>query len=320
MWPAAARVRLADHGPLLPPFSAAMLRRLLELIRFSHTIFALPFAFLAALLAWAYRAEARAAGGWRWQEFLGVLACMVAARSAAMAFNRAVDHKLDAVNPRTRGRHLPAGLLTPAAVWTFFAICCAAFIAGTLLFLPNRWPIYLAVPVLAFVCGYSYAKRFTSAVHFWLGASLLLAPVCTWVALLGFEAFATPLVLGGTVFLWVAGFDIIYACQDEANDRQHGLHSVPARLGIPGALRLAAVCHLGTVALLFALPWVYPPPGLGWIYLAGVTAVAALLIYEHSIVRPDDLTRINVAFFQVNAVVSLGLFAVGAVDLGIRLL
>ncbi len=294
-----------------------MIRRLLELIRFSHTVFALPFAFLAALLAWAYRSQTQANGGLRWQEIAGVLVCMVFARSAAMAFNRAVDHKLDANNPRTKGRHIPAGLLSLRVVWIFFLVCSAGFVAGTLLFLPNPWPIRLAIPVLAVICGYSYAKRFTAAAHFWLGVSLFLAPVCTWIALLGFENFLPPLVLGGAVLFWVAGFDIIYACQDEPTDRKVGLHSVPAAIGIPHALRLAAACHLVTVVLLFCLPLVYTQPGLGWIYLAGVTAVAALLLYEHSIVRPDDLTRVNVAFFQVNAVVSIGLFVVGAIDLAL---
>lgn len=294
-----------------------MFRRLLELIRFSHTVFALPFAFLSALLAWAYRSETQANGGWRWQEVLGVLVCMVFARSAAMAFNRAVDHKLDAQNPRTKGRHIPAGLLSLRVVWIFFVICGVGFVAGTLLFLPNRWPILLSVPVLAFVCGYSYAKRFTSAAHFWLGAALFLAPVCTWIALLGFENFLPPLILGGAVLFWVAGFDIIYACQDEPTDRKVGLHSVPAAIGIPRALRLAAVCHLVTVVLLFCLPVAYTQPGLGWVYLAGVAAVAALLLYEHLLVRPDDLTRINIAFFQVNAIVSIGLFVIGAIDLAL---
>ncbi len=311
----------------IPFDSAFMLRRLLELIRFSHTVFALPFALLAALLAWAYRAEvARQAAneaaqqaGWRWIEFLGIVLCMVFARSAAMAFNRAVDHKLDAANPRTLSRHLPAGLVSLKAVGAFVAVASLGFVASTLLFLPNRWPLVLAVPVLAFICGYSFAKRFTAAAHFWLGTALFLAPVCTWIAIVGFEGILPAIVLGGAVLFWVAGFDIIYACQDEATDRQQGLHSVPAALGTSKALRLAAVCHLFTIGLLASLPWVYTSPGLGWVFLAGVGAVAVLLVYEHLLVRPDDLTRVNVAFFQVNAIVSIGLFVVGALDLALRL-
>lgn len=284
------------------------LRLMLELVRFSHTVFALPFALLAAVMAW----HGGDGAAFRWQDLLGIVLCMVFARSTAMAFNRLVDRRLDAINPRTAGRHLPAGLVSVASVSLFALGCAAGFVASTLLFLPNRWPVYLSLPVLAFVCGYSLTKRFTMLAHFWLGASLMLAPVAAWIALRG-ELAWPPVLLGGAVLLWVAGFDIIYACQDAETDRRLGLHSVPARLGVAGALRLAAVCHLGMIGLLFALPAVYPP--LGWLYTSGIVAVAALLIYEHWLVRPDDLTRVNVAFFNINAVVSIGLFVIGAVDL-----
>jgi 4-hydroxybenzoate polyprenyltransferase len=194
-----------------------------------------------------------------------------------------------------------------------FAIVCAlGFVASTTLFLRNRWPLYLALPVLAFLCGYSLTKRFTALAHFWLGAALMLAPIAAWIALRG-ELAWPPVVLGAAVMLWVAGFDMIYACQDVESDVKQGLHSVPARLGIVGALRLAALCHLGMVGLLFLLPLVCPQ--LGSIYLAGITVVAVLLAYEHWLVRPDDLTQVNLAFFHVNAVVSVGLFVVGTVDL-----
>lgn len=285
------------------------LRLILEMIRFSHTLFALPFALLAAAMAWRLGGDTVA---WRWQDFLGIVLCMVTARSTAMAFNRLTDRKLDAQNPRTRMRHIPAGLLSVQSVALFTVVCAAGFVASTLLFLPNRWPIYLSVPVLAFLCGYSLTKRFTALAHFWLGAALALAPIAAWIALRG-ELAWPPVVLGAAVMLWVAGFDIIYACQDVEVDSQLGLHSVPAKLGVAGALRLAAACHLGTVLLLFALPAVYPQ--LGWIYLVGISCVAALLIYEHRLVRPDDLTRVNLAFFHVNAVVSIGLFLVGTLDL-----
>ena len=230
-----------------------------------------------------------------------------------MAFNRLVDRRIDAVNPRTKDRHLPAGVLSVGSVAAFTAICSLAFVGGTLLFLPENWlPLYGSVPVLVFLFAYSFTKRFTMLSHFWLGAALMLAPVAAWVAAGGEPAWA-PVVLGAAVMLWVAGFDIIYACQDVDFDKKNRLHSVPARLGVAGALRLAAVCHLGTVAGWFFLAWVFP--AFGWIYLAGVGAIAALLIYEHSLVRPDDLSRVNRAFFNVNAVISVGLFVVGTVDL-----
>jgi 4-hydroxybenzoate polyprenyltransferase len=295
------------------------LRHILEMIRFSHTLFALPFALLAAVMAWTAGARTDPPIAWRWQDLLGIVLCMVAARSAAMAFNRIADWRLDAANPRTTRRHIPAGMLSVASVTTFAVASAIAFVASTLVFLPNRLPVYLALPVLAFLLAYSYTKRFTAAAHFWLGAALMLAPVSAWIAIRGQQVIANPAdllpaaVLGGAVLLWVAGFDIIYSCQDVDFDRAAGLRSVPARLGVAAALRVAAVCHLGMIALLVALWWVFPP--LGWIYGAGVAAVALLLVYEHSLVRPDDLDRVNVAFFQVNAVVSIGLFLVTSLDL-----
>lgn len=283
------------------------LRLLLEMIRFSHTVFALPFALLAAVMAW------RTGGvSWRWQDLAGVVLCMVFGRSTAMAVNRLADREIDAENPRTIARHLPAGLLSVTSVAAFAIACAVAFVASALLFLPNRWPIYLSLPVLGFLCGYSFTKRFTSLAHFWLGTALGLAPVAAWIAVRGDLAWP-PVVLGAAVMLWVAGFDIIYACQDAEYDARIGLHSLPARLGVIRSLRVAAVCHLGTVVALAALPLVYRE--LGWLYVAGVITVAVLLAYEHRLVRPDDLTRVNVAFFHVNAVVSIGLFVVAAADL-----
>jgi 4-hydroxybenzoate polyprenyltransferase len=228
-----------------------------------------------------------------------------------MSFNRLADRKLDAENPRTKMRHLPSGLLSVQSVVFFAAVCSIGFVASTLLFLPNRWPVILSLPVLAFLCGYSYAKRFTALAHFWLGAALMMSPIAAWIALV--EPAWPPVVLGGAVLLWVAGFDIIYACQDYEVDKQLGLHSVPAKIGIAWSLRLAALCHLGMIGLLLALPLVFPL--LDGIYLTGIVAVAILLAYEHWLVRPDDLTRVNIAFFNVNAIVSVGLFLVGTVDL-----
>jgi 4-hydroxybenzoate polyprenyltransferase len=292
---------------------------LLELVRFSHTLFALPFALLAAALAWHAGSLAVPPQPFRWRDLMGIVICMVCARTAAMAFNRLVDRRLDAQNPRTADRHLPAGTVAPAHVVVWVLLSSAGFVAGTRLFFPNRLPLLLALPVLGFLLAYSYAKRFTAAAHFWLGAALMLAPVSAWIAIRGEQVMKNPwdiapaLVLGGAVLLWVAGFDMIYACQDEAFDRKAGLNSAPARWGIRGALLLAATCHAGTIVLLAALPLAYRP--LGLIYALGVATVAVLLLYEHAIVKPDDLSRVNVAFFQVNAVLSLGMLAATLVDL-----
>lgn len=297
------------------------LRHVLEMIRFSHTLFALPFALLAAVMAWTTPSPGGRQIGIRGTHLAGILVCMVCARSAAMAFNRLADRTLDAANPRTSRRHLPAGLLSVGSVVAFTLACGLGFVAGTLLFWPNPLPICLSVPVLAFLLGYSYAKRFTMLAHFWLGAALMLAPICAWIALRGELVLAEPadlvppLLLGLAVLLWVAGFDIIYACQDVEFDVGAKLHSVPARLGVSNALRLAAGCHLGMVAALVMLPLVSPQLPLGSIYGWGIAGVASLLFYEHAIVRPDDLTRVNLAFFHVNWIVSMALLTLGAVDL-----
>lgn len=282
------------------------IRYLLELIRFSHTIFALPFALLAAILAWHGREQP-----FSWRELFGILLCMVFARSAAMAFNRLADWKIDAANPRTAKRHLPAGLLSGPAVIAFTVACSAGFVAATLLFLPNPWPIRLAVPVLLFLLGYSYAKRFTSWCHYWLSAALMLSPIAVWIALRG-EVTWTPVSLAAVVFFWVGGFDILYACQDTEFDQAHQLRSIPARWGISRALRIAAFSHLLTAISLFAF---WHTAGLGLIFFIGIVGVTLLLIYEHWLVRPDDLSRVGVAFFQVNAVIGVGLLLLGAADL-----
>jgi|SRR5579884_549205 len=291
-------------------------RSLLELIRFSHTLFALPFALTSAVLAWKL-------SGFHVLQLIGILICMVFARSTAMALNRLADRRFDALNPRTAMRHLPAGRLTVGAVWLFTLLCAAGFIASTLIFLvfENPYPLYLSVPVLLFLCAYSYTKRFTALSHLWLGASLGLSPVAAWIAIRGIVSLsdlAAPLVLGGAVLCWVAGFDIFYACQDVDFDRKAKLHSIPAALGVRTSLRVAALCHLLMVLLLVVFYWAAAPQ-LGAIYLAGVAAAALLLIYEHSLVRPDDLSRVNQAFFQVNGIISVGLFLVVVVQLVCRL-
>jgi 4-hydroxybenzoate polyprenyltransferase len=284
------------------------LRHILEMIRFSHTLFALPFALLAACLAW--RQNAHEGIPFRGRELLGIVLCMVCARSMAMAFNRLADRRIDAENPRTAKRHIPAGLLSAAVVAAFCVACGVAFVAATLLFLPNRWPLYLSAPVLLFLCGYSYAKRFTALCHYWLGAALMLSPIAAWIAIRG-EVAWPPVLLGGAVFFWVGGFDIIYACQDVEFDQSRRLKSIPARLGISRALKLALFSHLAMLACLGGLWWT---ASLGMVFVLGIAVVAALLIYEHSLVRPDDLTRVNLAFFHVNAVISVGLLAVALVD------
>jgi 4-hydroxybenzoate polyprenyltransferase len=293
----------------------ATARKLLELIRFSHTVFALPFAFLSAALAW------RAEGAFRWMDCVGILLCMVFARSAAMAFNRLVDRKYDAANPRTAGRHLPAGTLRVATVLLFTLLTSAGFLASTLVFYfrepSNPWPLYLGVPVLLFVLAYSLTKRFTSLAHFWLGASLMLAPVAAWIAVRGMVDMGTPLLLGGAVLFWVSGFDILYACQDADFDKKAGLNSVPAKVGVRTALRIAAGCHAAMFLLLALLPLVNEH--LRWVYGVGLAAVGALLVYEHRLVKADDLTRVNAAFFQVNGVISFGLFLVVVIQLVVGL-
>lgn len=282
----------------------AVLRHYFGLIRFSHTIFALPFALLAALLAWRQTE-------FRLRDLMGVLLCMVFARSAAMAFNRLVDRRLDAANPRTASRHLPSGLLSVRSVVAFTVTTSLAFVTATLLFWPNPWPLLLSVPVLLFLLGYSYAKRFTALCHYWLAAALMLSPIAAWIAITG-RIELTPLLLAAVVFFWVGGFDILYACQDVDFDQQRGLFSIPARVGVRRALRLAAASHALAAMSLFALWFV---AGMGTVFLIGVMGVTLLLLVEHLLVRPNDLTRVNVAFFQVNAVISLGLLALGAADL-----
>ena len=281
---------------------------ILGMIKFSHTLFALPFALLGALLAsnqdnrWVFRPL----------DWVGILLCMITARSAAMAFNRLVDRNIDALNPRTATRHIPAGSLTPAEVARFTLVNALLFVAATMLFLPrNPWPLILALPVLGWLLGYSYAKRFTSLAHLWLGASLAMAPVAAWIAIQGQIAWA-PAFLGLAVLTWVTGFDIIYACQDEAFDRSAGLNSIPARLGANRALKLAAVFHLLTIVFLGLVGWTFP---LGRIYGTGVGLAALLLAVEHWLVKPDDLRHVNVAFFNVNIILSIGILTFAALDL-----
>jgi len=289
----------------------SLISRYLGLIRFSHTLFALPFALASATLAWNRQ-------GFELLSLGGIVICLAMARAAAMAFNRLVDRQIDARNPRTRDRHIPSGQLSVAGVSWFTALTSIGFVLGTLIFLPlgNWYPLIFCVPVLLWLLGYSYAKRFTSLAHYWLGLALSCAPVGAWVAIRGpliWGELAIPSLFAVIVAFWVAGFDIIYACQDEAFDRQSGLHSLPSRLGTKGALRLAALSHLVMVLAMAALPLVVEE--LGTIYWAGWAFVAVLLIAEHLLVRPGDLRQLNLAFFWINIAVSIGLWVVISLQL-----
>jgi 4-hydroxybenzoate polyprenyltransferase len=283
--------------------AASRLRATLEMIRFSHSVFALPFALLSLVLA-CEGVPPLPVLGW-------TLLAMVSARSAAMAVNRLADREIDARNPRTASRHLVTGALSPRFAAGFAAACVAVFVvsAGNL----GRTALLLSPAVLAVLLGYSFLKRFTWAAHLGVGLALGLSPLGAWVAGRGDLSgdLRVPLLLGGAVLLWVAGFDVVYACQDAEVDRREGLHSLPARLGVRGALRVAATLHAGCVVL-FAL--VAPVAGLSWPYLAAVGAAAAMLVYEHGIVSEEDLTRLSVAFFNVNGLVAVLLGAAGIAD------
>ena len=277
---------------------------LLEMIKFQHSIFALPFAVAAALAATGGQA--------RWREFGWILVAMVAARSAAMAFNRWADAGLDAENPRTAGRAIPKGEVSRGGALAFAVVAAGAFVGAAAML--NRLTLLLSPVALAVVLFYSFTKRFTALCHFFLGLSLAIAPVGAWLAIRGrFDLL--PLLLAAGVLLWTAGFDILYACQDVEFDRRRGLHSIPVALGVPGALRVAAILHGLSVAV-FALPIVFC--GFGAWYGAGVGLIAVLLAYEHRLVRPDDLARVNRAFFHVNAVVSVGIMGALLADLYAR--
>ena len=266
-----------------------------RMIRFSHSLFALPFALSSATLA-------AQAGGITARQAFWIVVAMVSARSAAMGFNRLADQGIDARNPRTASRELPRGALSRREVRAFVAASLALFVVAAGLL--NPFCLALSPVALAIVLGYSYTKRFTAASQLVLGLSLAIAPVGAWLAIRGrFEA--VPLVLGLAVVLWVAGFDTIYACQDVEFDRREGLRSIPASLGVPRALAVARALHVAAVAVLaglFALAPLHP------LYLAGVALVAAILAYEHTLVRPDDLSRVMQAF-NLNGWVSLGYFA-----------
>lgn len=276
----------------------------LSFVRVSHTVFALPFAFTGALLATREVAPS-------WRQFAWILACMVAARSAAMGFNRIVDARFDARNPRTANRELPRGAMTAGEAWLFVAVAAAAFVASA--FQISALCGWLSPVALVIVGWYSLAKRFTYYTQAFLGLAMAVAPVGGWLAAGGGLAWA-PWLLGLAIALWVAGFDIIYACQDEAFDRAHGLKSIPVKFGVAGALRLSRLLHVATIIAMAGLAAVVP---LGPIYLGGVALVAVLLAYEQSIVTADDLSRAAEAF-NLNGYVGILYMITTAVALHVR--
>jgi 4-hydroxybenzoate polyprenyltransferase len=277
------------------------LSTVLEMIKFEHTLFALPFAFLGMVLA---------ARGWpSWATVLWIVVAMVGARSAAMGFNRLVDRKIDAANPRTAKRALPAGLVSPLWVALFIAASAAVLVLAA--WKLNPLAFYLSPVALGILFLYSYTKRFTWASHLFLGLSLAGAPLGAWIAVRG-DVTAAPVLLAACVLLWVAGFDVLYALQDLDFDRKSGLFSMPARFGVVGALWISAVLHAVMLGLLALLPRVYPGLGAGfWIGWAGCLA---LIGWQHWVVRPNDLTRLNAAFFTANGALSVWLFAATALD------
>jgi len=279
------------------------LRVVLEMIKFEHTVFALPFAFAGMMLA---------ARGWPpWPTVGWIVVAMVGARSAAMSFNRWADRVIDARNPRTAGRALPAGQVSSRFVVLFAATSSALLVLAARQLNPLAFA--LSPLALAIILGYSYTKRFTHWSHLALGLSLAGAPVGAWIAVRG-DVTVTPVLLGLVVVSWVGGFDILYALQDLEFDRIAGLHSIPTRFGTTGALWISALLHLAMIGLLVALPASYSP-GLGLAYWIGVGGCALLLSYQHWIVRPGDLSRLNAAFFQANGLLAIWLFAAIAIDL-----
>lgn len=280
------------------------LKIILNMIKFEHTVFALPFAIMSAFIA-SDGLPPLDKCGW-------ILLAMVGARSCAMAFNRLADAKIDGENPRTAMRAIPAGLITTGSVWIFTIVSAALLVFSA--YKLNPLAFALSPLALGVTMGYSYTKRFTSLSHFWLGLSLSIAPIGAWIAVKGRFDWI-PMLLGLSVLLWTAGFDIIYACQDFEFDRRTRLHSIPARFGIRWALRLSSALHLITVAILVGLTVL---TNLGILYLIGVVIVTFILIYEHAIVRPNDLSRVNLAFFTLNGMVSLVLSVLSVADLLIR--
>jgi 4-hydroxybenzoate polyprenyltransferase len=275
-----------------------------SLVKFSHSVFALPFALISAWLASGGVPQARV--------FVLVVVCAVAARTTAMGFNRLLDREIDARNPRTRGREIPTGQLRAGAVAALVVLASLVFVGAA--FALNPLCGWLSFPVLAILLSYSAIKRFSWLAHAVLGLCLALAPLGAWVAVRGDLGgdLSVPLLLAAAVICWVAGFDLIYACQDVDFDRRERLHSVPARYGVRTALRVSSLLHVFTV--LFLLEFARRAE-LGWIFLGALALAGLLLVWQHSIVHADDLSRVNMAFFTLNGWVAVGLFAGTALDM-----
>lgn len=264
----------------------------LAMIKFEHTLLALPFAFLGAILA--------ANGLPTWQQIIWITVAMFGARSAAMTFNRIVDRDIDAKNPRTAAREIPSGKLSIGFAWAFLYVSIGVFILASY---SLNWLTFALSPVaLLFVLGYSYSKRFTMFAHLLLGAALAISPSAAWIAVRGSLIDEIPILLSLLVLMWTAGFDVMYACQDFEFDKRSGLHSIPARFGIARSLWIARLFHFQAFVVLLLL---YLVSGLGYIALIGVAAVGLLLIYQHTLVKANDLSKMNAAFFTTNAFVSV---------------
>jgi 4-hydroxybenzoate polyprenyltransferase len=279
-------------------------RTTLEMIKFEHSVFALPFALTGALLA--------VRGLPTWRQIFWIVVAMVGARSAAMTFNRIADLKFDSLNPRTRTRALPAGQLSLGFATGFTVLSCGLLVLAAHQLNPLAFK--LSPVAIAILLGYSFTKRFTLLSHLVLGLCLGMSPPAAWIALRG-DLSGSVLLLGGAVMLWVAGFDIIYACQDVEFDHALGLHSIPRRYGVRAALYASATLHAVMLVLLIL---VIRMESLGWMASAGLVAVAALLAYEHSLVKPSDLSRVNAAFFTVNGYISLLFFITWGADIVIH--
>ena len=295
------------HGRVLYNLDVGVFRNLkitLEMIKWEHSIFALPFALCGAMLA--------AGGVPAWRPLAWIIIAMVSARSAAMAFNRLADASIDAANPRTATRALPVGQLTPAFVSVFVLLSCGIFVLAASQL--NRLTLLLSPVALAVILLYSYTKRFTRWSHLVLGIALGIAPAAAWIAVRG-SLDPRILLLTAAVTFWVGGFDVIYACQDYDYDTAHGLHSIPRYLGIKNALTIARLFHILMIGLLVALVVTF---GLGKLAIVGVAAVAALLLYEHLLVRHNDLSKLNAAFFTMNGVISVVFFLFVAGDVLVR--
>lgn len=292
----------------VPATAGAKLSLFARDIRISHTVFAMPWAILATMMAW------QRAGGPIAGKLALIVVCMIAARTAAMASNRVLDAELDRRNPRTARRAIPSGALSARFVTLAMMLSAALFVAATALFwvvYDNVWPLALSVPVLAFVCAYPLLKRFSRLCHYYLGAALALAPVCAWIAVSGGIAWP-PILMAGAVLCWTAGFDIIYACQDFHSDCETGVASVPARCGVARALWISRATHVASVALLIALG--AAAAELSVLYFVGVACAAMLLVVEHALVKADDLSKVGIAFFTINGIISLLVGTLGVAD------